>query len=266
MGLETATFISDLDGSFPLGGDGVDRGDDHLRLVKTVLKATFTNANAAFTATPDEFNKLAGLLTTAAELGFVAGLTSAIQVQLDLKAALAAPALTGAATLDTLPLVAAPAQITDHIKAGNTQIVSGNDATQPAFDIDTNITINTWESIGPTGSGATNIWPEMDVIPAEATILLVDVQMDFKNNGGASGIMTLYAVEGDISSPTVGTGNSRSTVAVGPITSNAEGRQLTHKTVLIPLGPTNQDFKMQWTQAGASDINIIMYYRGFMTA
>lgn len=47
MGLESATYISDLDPSNPLGGDGKNQGDDHIRLIKQVLQNTFPNANAA---------------------------------------------------------------------------------------------------------------------------------------------------------------------------------------------------------------------------
>lgn len=41
MPLEQATTISQLDEQWPSGGDSVDRGDDHIRLVKSVLKGTF---------------------------------------------------------------------------------------------------------------------------------------------------------------------------------------------------------------------------------
>jgi microcystin-dependent protein len=48
MALETAGFISDLNNSNPTATDGLAQGDDHLRLLKTTIKATFPN----FTATP----------------------------------------------------------------------------------------------------------------------------------------------------------------------------------------------------------------------
>jgi len=47
MALETATFISDLNASNPLSTDQKREGDDHLRLIKGVLKATFPNASSA---------------------------------------------------------------------------------------------------------------------------------------------------------------------------------------------------------------------------
>jgi hypothetical protein len=50
MGLEAATYIADLVTTNPPGTDKKNQGDDHIRLIKTVLKNTFPNANKAFTA------------------------------------------------------------------------------------------------------------------------------------------------------------------------------------------------------------------------
>lgn len=56
MGLETATFISGLTASWPLAGDQKSVGDDHIRLIKTTLQATFPGASKAF-----YFPKLEGI-------------------------------------------------------------------------------------------------------------------------------------------------------------------------------------------------------------
>lgn len=40
MPLETATYVSDLNVLYPGGGESVAQGDDHLRLIKSVLKNT----------------------------------------------------------------------------------------------------------------------------------------------------------------------------------------------------------------------------------
>lgn len=48
MGLETGTFISDLVSSNPPSTDLESQGDDHLRLIKSVLQASFPGANRAF--------------------------------------------------------------------------------------------------------------------------------------------------------------------------------------------------------------------------
>lgn len=56
MALESAFYISDLNISNPLSTDTVSQADDHLRLIKSVLKATFPNLNAPVTATPAQLN------------------------------------------------------------------------------------------------------------------------------------------------------------------------------------------------------------------
>jgi hypothetical protein len=62
MGLESATFISGLVATNPVGAtDPKAQGDDHIRLVKSVLQSTFPNANAAINPTPTEFNRLVGV-------------------------------------------------------------------------------------------------------------------------------------------------------------------------------------------------------------
>lgn len=60
MALETGTYISDLVATNPPGGDPVSQADDHLRLVKSTIKATFPNINAAVTATPAQLNRVTG--------------------------------------------------------------------------------------------------------------------------------------------------------------------------------------------------------------
>lgn len=47
MSLETATYISQLVSSNPSATDGVNQGDDHIRLIKLALAATFPNFTAA---------------------------------------------------------------------------------------------------------------------------------------------------------------------------------------------------------------------------
>jgi hypothetical protein len=43
MGIEVATYISQLSSTNPLGTDPVSEGDQHLRLIKSVLQSQFTN-------------------------------------------------------------------------------------------------------------------------------------------------------------------------------------------------------------------------------
>lgn len=56
MALETAQYISQLVTSNPLSTDTVAQADDHIRLIKSVLKSSFPNVSGTVTATQDQLN------------------------------------------------------------------------------------------------------------------------------------------------------------------------------------------------------------------
>ena len=63
MPLENASTISELDSTWPLGLDSSSRGDDHLRLLKAVLKAQFPGSGGQgfskpITVSEDDLNAL----------------------------------------------------------------------------------------------------------------------------------------------------------------------------------------------------------------
>ncbi len=47
MGLETANWVTQLNNSNPVDGDPVGEGDDHLRMLKTVLKNSFPSSSTS---------------------------------------------------------------------------------------------------------------------------------------------------------------------------------------------------------------------------
>ena len=51
MALETGTHISDLNAANPVSTDGLSQADDHLRLIKSTILASFPNISGAMTAT-----------------------------------------------------------------------------------------------------------------------------------------------------------------------------------------------------------------------
>ena len=71
MGLETGTYIDSLNSSNPTAGDAVSEGDDHLRLIKSTVKATFPNLSGAVTSTQAELNLLDGVTANTTELNYV---------------------------------------------------------------------------------------------------------------------------------------------------------------------------------------------------
>ena len=71
MGVETATYISELSATNPLGTDPISQGDDQIRLVKSVLQSQFTSLGAAaVTGTAAELNLIDGYTGTTAELNY----------------------------------------------------------------------------------------------------------------------------------------------------------------------------------------------------
>ena len=71
MGVETATYISQLSATNPLGTDPISQGDDQIRLVKSVLQSQFTSLGAAaVTTTAAELNLIDGYTGTTAELNY----------------------------------------------------------------------------------------------------------------------------------------------------------------------------------------------------
>lgn len=82
MALESATYIDGLVITNPTGADAKSTSDDHHRLIKSTLKATFPNIAGAVSPTHTELN-------------YVDGVTSAIQTQIDAKSPIASPTFTG---------------------------------------------------------------------------------------------------------------------------------------------------------------------------
>jgi len=61
MGIETFNYIDSLNTANPTSTDNVSEGDDHIRGIKTTLKNTFPNVNAAVNATDEELNLVDGV-------------------------------------------------------------------------------------------------------------------------------------------------------------------------------------------------------------
>lgn len=75
MPIETGTTIAELDEQWPLSGDAILEGDNHIRLVKAVLKAQFPGALGDGFDTP--------ITATEAEINYLTGLTGNVQQQID---------------------------------------------------------------------------------------------------------------------------------------------------------------------------------------
>ena len=73
MAKETATYISQLVATNPVASDSVSVGDDHLRMLKTVLKTQFSGltGTTAISSSEAELNLMDGVTATTAELNYL---------------------------------------------------------------------------------------------------------------------------------------------------------------------------------------------------
>lgn len=106
VSLETATYISGLTATNPASSDGLSQADDHLRLIKATLLATFPNITGAVTGTHTQLNTL-----TSATYPFVAASYEANSVTLAKMAQIATLSVLGRATASTgnVEVLSAPA-------------------------------------------------------------------------------------------------------------------------------------------------------------
>lgn len=71
MALETATYISDLNAANPTATDPKSQGDDHIRLLKSTIKATFPNIIGSVATTNSDLNAISGAGSTGASINVV---------------------------------------------------------------------------------------------------------------------------------------------------------------------------------------------------
>lgn len=76
MTVETGTYINSLNASFPPETDALSEIDEHLKIIKSTVKATFPNVNAAVTATPAELNKSTAIVSDGTNATLNTGITA----------------------------------------------------------------------------------------------------------------------------------------------------------------------------------------------
>lgn len=176
MGLETATYISQLVATNPLGTDPKSQGDNHIQLIKGALQTQFPNFGAA------------AMNATVAELNYSVGLTGLIQTQIDGKVTALNAALTGIPTAPT----ASPGTSTTQIATTAFAAALAFSSALPAQAGNAGKYITT---DGTTASWATITSPEQitRVITAADTAIATDRQKVIQYTGGSSVSLALTA-------------------------------------------------------------------------
>lgn len=82
-------------------------------------------------------------------------------------------------------------EITGYVKGVTEYLEADTGADLTGFDVDSVIGA-AWESVGPTGSGATNIWADMDIIPPGAKWVEFKIRNLADNTGGPNTYQYLH--------------------------------------------------------------------------
>lgn len=132
-----------------------------------------------------------------------------------------------------------------------------------AFDIDANIGA-AFETVGPTSSGATNVWTAMDSIPTGATAAIVKINNQI--TGATNGSTYSSAVTTKINGGS-GAAGETDIVSSYSLVVNRSGSAETAVSVgetIIPLDGSLL-FQIAWSEAGTTPTsNVSMYLVGFI--
>lgn len=155
--------------------------------------------------------------------------------------------------------------VADHVRSGNTQIIDGDATGRVSLLVTTEVTEATWETIGPTGSGADNIWTEMDQIPSNATALIVDIRQLLSTADANTAGLHFYVTAGDATNTSQDLEDNGLTWVATDHDVAVTGNEAIMTRATIPLASINQDFRVYWSSSSNDVEFIILYYRGFMT-
>ena len=102
MTIETATHVSDLNTSYPAAGDPKSEGDDHIRLIKTVIKTDVSTISASLsTVTAGNANVSTSLGNVSTSLGNVSTSLTAVSSATNVASSAASTAQSGVTSVAT---------------------------------------------------------------------------------------------------------------------------------------------------------------------
>ena len=77
MALESATYIDSLNVNNPVATDPLSQADEHIRLIKSTIKATWPNVTGAVTATQADLNTKSAITSDGSTPSLASGITGA---------------------------------------------------------------------------------------------------------------------------------------------------------------------------------------------
>ena len=170
------------------------------------------------------------------------------------------PAISGENLTDLNPDNILVPAISNYVSGVRTYI-NENAATTPNFDVGTNLTNLTFETVGPTGSGATNIWTALDDLPSNCRIAIISPQIAITSStGGSNTTLRVYAkAAGQPGGPSTG----QQIAAVGNTMSNINYELLQATGELVPLD-SSQTFEVAYSRVNVASLSLFLSLKGFI--
>ena len=178
-------------------------------------------------------------------------------------------ASSGLATLGALTATLAEVNVLDvsanavsnHVGPGISTYFYNGSSDRATFDVDANVADATWESIGPTGSGADNVWTGMDSIPAGAIAVILGCNVAAIASGSVDVSVALYARPGNVAWGVAGdTLINLATKESAVIGDTAQA----FVYAVIPLDTSDLTFDTHYVGESESSLTISYTYMGFM--
>lgn len=158
------------------------------------------------------------------------------------------------------PRVVTSITVTNYISSDVNYIYSKDDISPPVFDVDAVIGAS-WESVGPTGSGATNIWTALDAVPDSAKAITVRTLGIVTRTGSIGCYTTSLSSRVGGFTHTFGAPHIISYVTgCSETTGNAQTASLSEVTIPVSSAII---FDLYLDNTGSSTINFGMYLIGF---
>lgn len=216
-----------------------------------VFNGGLTIDGTALTATAAELNTLDGITATTAELNILDGVTSTA-AELNILDGVTATAA------EINEVDASAAAVTGYATGIRTYCYSGE--TAGGFDVSAVVATGSPESIGPTGSGATNIWTAMDDLPSntKAIILAVHYRIDSATSATYDSYVAAYK--------TGNTQSDRDKIARTTLVATGAGQRTATINEAVVAVDANLTFTINYINVTASPsaTELDIYLRGFI--
>lgn len=241
-------YTKTFDGAAKDAGSATVLGADHDTEFDAISIAVNSKADEVASATVGNLAELTAdgnLADSGIDSDNLDGLTGVVETRLD--------------ALETSQASLTPEDaVANHVRAWGMQLVDGSQNIT-AFDWKTNVTESSYETLGPTGSGATNIYAAMDSVPSTARAIIFMCEINTAISTGFGGVKFHGAVNG-----VTGLINDSTIKAIVKMDADSGDDQEIHTQVIIPCD-SNQIVQIAWASVASATLTEgNLTYTGFI--